>query len=93
MSLYPNLLHYTVHVSTQELLTILFGIAILNGAPRYALVDLEGKVTCYVSPAPGVNLHYYVGREVGVTGIRGYQADQDTPHVTAKHVATVGRLR
>ena len=63
------------------------------GAPRYALVDLEGKVTCYVSPAPGVNLYYYVGREVGITGIRGYQADQDTPHVTAKHVATVGRLR
>jgi uncharacterized protein YgiM (DUF1202 family) len=63
------------------------------GAPRYALVDTEGKVTCYVSPAPGVNLHYYVGREVGVTGIRGYQADQDTPHVTVKHVATVGPLR
>ena len=39
-----------------------------TGAPRYALVDSSGDVRCYVTPAPGVRLQNYVGREVGITG-------------------------
>jgi hypothetical protein len=56
------------------------------GAPQYALVDSAGKVRCYVSAAPGVNLRNYVGREVGVYGQRGYLANLNTQHVMAKHV-------
>jgi len=57
------------------------------GAPRYALVDELGEVRCYVSPVPGVNLRHYLGREVGVTGTRGYMPEQHARHVMARHVS------
>jgi len=56
------------------------------GAPRYALVDDKGDVRCYVTPAPGVNMNYYVGRRIGINGIRGYIAEQRAQHVMAKHI-------
>ena len=56
------------------------------GAPRYALVDETGEVRCYVTAAPGVNLHNYIGRQVGVTGTRGYIPEQHTSHIMARHV-------
>lgn len=56
------------------------------GGPQYALVDEQGKVRCYVTPAPGVNLRYYVGHRVGVNGIRGFMPEQKADHVTAKHI-------
>jgi SH3-like domain-containing protein len=59
------------------------------GAPRYALVDANNHVLCYVSPAPGVNLQYYVGRNVGVHGVRGYMPEQQAQHVMAKHVTVI----
>ena len=57
------------------------------GGPRYALVERDGAVRCYVTPAPGLNLQSYVGREVGVVGIRGYMPEQRAQHVTAKHIS------
>jgi hypothetical protein len=59
------------------------------GAPRYALVDPNNQVLCYVSPAPGVNLQYYLGRNVGVHGVRGYMPEQRAQHVMAKHVTVI----
>jgi uncharacterized protein YraI len=59
------------------------------GAPRYALVDTNNQVLCYVSPAPGVNLQYYLGRTVGVHGVRGYMPEQRAQHVMAKHVTVI----
>lgn len=59
------------------------------GAPRYALMDDGGQLRCYVSPAPGVNLRYYVGRLVGITGTRGYMPEQRSHHLTAQHVSAV----
>ncbi len=56
------------------------------GAPTYALVDQRGNVLYYVSPAPGVNMQYYVGHEVGVNGQQGYVADGGVTHIMAKHV-------
>lgn len=56
------------------------------GTPRFALVDEQGEVRWFVTPAPGVNMNYYVGRRIGVNGIRGYLADKRAQHVTAKHV-------
>ena len=63
------------------------------GAPRYALVDRGGGVSCYVSPAPGVNLRHYVGRRVGVTGTRGYMPEQRAHHVMALHVSALDGQR
>lgn len=57
------------------------------GAPQYALLDEHGAVRCYVTPAPGVNLRYYEGRQVGVNGIRGYISEHNAQHVTAKHIS------
>ena len=62
-----------------------------TGAPRYALLDEQGEVRCYVTPAPGVKMQYYMGRQVGVSGIRGYITDQNAQHVTAKHVSVLDR--
>jgi hypothetical protein len=61
------------------------------GAPQYALVDDKGAVQCYVTPAPGVNLQYYVGRRVGINGARTLMAEQKAQHVTAKYVANLDR--
>jgi hypothetical protein len=64
------------------------------GAPRYALLDEKGNVRYYVSPAPGVNMEYYLGREVGVSGPRGYIAEGNAKHITAKHITALdGVLR
>jgi hypothetical protein len=63
------------------------------GSPSYALVGDDGAVTCYVTPAPGVSLHYYLGRQIGITGIRGLLADQGAQHVTAKHVVELSKMR
>jgi uncharacterized protein YraI len=59
------------------------------GAPQYALVDDKGAVRCYVTPAPGVNLQYYVGRRVGINGTRGFMPEQKAQHVTAKHITNL----
>lgn len=56
------------------------------GAPQFALLDDDGKVLYYVSPAPGVNLRAYLDRDVGVTGILGILPEQNVRHVTAKRI-------
>jgi len=56
------------------------------GAPRYALIDRQGKVQCYVSPAPGVPLQHYVGRRVGINGPTSHIPQQGKRHVTARHI-------
>jgi hypothetical protein len=59
------------------------------GGPQYAILDAEGKILCYVSPAPGVNLQSFVGRVVGINGIVGYMPQQRASHVVARHVSPV----
>jgi len=59
------------------------------GAPRYALLDENAKPRCYVTPAPGVNMRYYEGRQVGINGIRGFTVEPRAPHLTAKYVTAL----
>ena len=59
------------------------------GGPQYAILDGHGNIRCFVSPAPGVNLRSYVGRQVGINGIRGYMPEQRASHVMARHVSVV----
>jgi SH3-like domain-containing protein len=56
------------------------------GTPQYALVDNQNNVICYVTPAPGVNMQYYIGRRVGITGERGYDTNARAQHLMAQHV-------
>jgi hypothetical protein len=64
------------------------------GMPQYALVDEQGNVKHYVSPAPGVNLRRYLGHQVGVNGQRGFIPELNAEHVTARRITTMdsGRL-
>jgi len=59
-------------------------------APRYALVDEDGEVACYVTPSAGVPLGHYVGQRVGVNGTRGYIPEQRAYHIMAQHVTVLG---
>ncbi len=59
------------------------------GAPRYALLNSDGQVRYFVTPAPGVNLRPYVGQQVGVSGSRGYMSEYRRQHVTAKRITVL----
>jgi uncharacterized protein YraI len=56
------------------------------GAPRYAIVDDRGQVRCFVTPAPGINMSYYLGRRVGINGVRTSVPDRQGDILTAKHI-------
>jgi hypothetical protein len=60
-------------------------------APPYALLDAEGDVLQYVSPAPGLNLHRYARKQVGIFGQRDYRHSLKKPHLTAERVVDLGR--
>jgi hypothetical protein len=59
------------------------------GVPRFALLDPSGNIRSYVTPATGVNLHKYVGQEVGIVGRRGYIPEQKAQHVMANHITVL----
>ena len=63
------------------------------GAPRYALVNEQGDVACYLTPAPDVNLRRYEGQRVGVTGVTGLMLQPRAKHVAAKHVTLLDDTR
>ncbi len=52
----------------------------------YAVVDRDGQPQCFITPRPGVNLHRYENKQVGVYGRRGYLEQLKKPHVTAERV-------
>ena len=53
-------------------------------SPPYALTDASGRTLAYVSPAPGLNLHRYLNRQVGLYGQLSYHAGLETPHLIAQ---------
>jgi uncharacterized protein YraI len=59
------------------------------GSPRYALLDETGEVKYYITPAPGVSLRNYVGREIGVNGTLGFLPEQQRQHVTARQIVPI----
>ena len=52
----------------------------------FVLQDKNKKVLYHVQPAPGVNLHRYLKKKVGVIGRRGFHQQLQIPHVTADRV-------
>jgi SH3-like domain-containing protein len=64
------------------------------GLPQYVLLDDQGVVRHYVTPAPGVNLKRYLGHQVGIVGLRAFVPELNANHVTAKRVTAMdgGRL-
>ncbi len=59
--------------------------------PPYALLDEQGDVLQYVSPAPGLNLHRYLRKRVGLYGQRGFAPALSKPHLTAERVVDINR--
>jgi len=41
-----------------------------QASPPYALLDQQGQILKFISPAPGLNLHRYLRKEVGIFGQR-----------------------
>ncbi len=64
-------------------------VSLRIGTPHFALVDAGGTVRSYVTPAPGVNLRPFLGRQVGITGARGFVPELGTPHVTARQITVL----
>ncbi len=60
-------------------------------APKYALVDEQGKVVSFVTPTPDLNLSPYVGRRIGVHGTRGFMPEFRRAHVTAGRATPLER--
>jgi hypothetical protein len=63
------------------------------GAPQFALTDETGNVRTYVTAAPGVGLRPYLGRQVGISGTRGYIPEYKARHLTAKRVLLLEQPR
>jgi hypothetical protein len=57
----------------------------------YAVVDAQGRPVCFVSPTPGLNLHRYLNRQVGLFGRRGWLAELQKPHLVAERVVELDR--
>jgi hypothetical protein len=55
-------------------------------APPFAVLDDDGRVRAYVTPAPGLNLRRYTKQYVGVIGNQRYVDALRAPHVTAERV-------
>lgn len=56
-------------------------------APKFALVDAQGKVITFLTPQAGVDAKQHVGRQVGVSGTRGYMPQLRSRHVAATRIA------
>jgi uncharacterized protein YraI len=63
------------------------------GAPAYALVDANGAVTHFITPAPGVNLRPFVNKQIGVNGPRSYMTDTQKQLISVQHVALIEQNR
>lgn len=61
-------------------------------APKFALVDDQGRLTTFVTPTAGVDLEPLVGKRLGVRGNRGFIPEYQREHVTAERVATLDRV-
>lgn len=64
-----------------------------QASPPYALLDADGMIIQFVSPAPGLNLNRYLRQEIGVFGQQSAGSTLDKPHVTAQRVVSLERHR
>lgn len=64
-------------------------VSLRPGTPHFALVNQAGAVQAYVTPAPGVNLRPFLGRQVAITGTRGYMPEFNANHLTARQITVL----
>lgn len=56
-------------------------------APKFAVIDPQGRVLTFLTPQPGMDLTPVIGKRVEVTGAEGYLPTIRSRHVTATRVA------
>ena len=61
--------------------------------PPYALLDAQGQVLHYVTPAPGMKLHRYTNKEVGVYGKKHKSDGLKATYIVAERVVDFDRHR
>jgi hypothetical protein len=64
-----------------------------QNSPPYALLDGDGRIVQFVSPAPGMNLHRYLRKEIGIFGQQSPRTTLEKPHLTAHRVVDLARHR
>lgn len=57
--------------------------------PKYALMDADGKLIQYITPAPGLNLHRYLRKQIGVFGQTEFLPSLKAKHLTASRVVVI----
>ena len=60
-------------------------------APKFALINDEGKVTTLVTPSPDLNLQPLVGKRIGVRGTRGFIPEYRRNYITASRATQLKR--
>jgi hypothetical protein len=60
-----------------------------RGAPRYALINQNGKVLAYLVASPGVDLERWVGKPAGVSGPRVPNAELKADLITVNRLTPV----
>ncbi len=61
--------------------------------PSYVLQDKNGKILHHIAPAPGVNLHRYLNKNIAIVGQRGFHRQLNLPHITAERVIELQSIR
>lgn len=64
-----------------------------RSSPPFALLDKDGNILQFVSPAPGLNLNRYLRKEIGVFGQKDQPTTLDKPHLTAHRIVELDRHR
>lgn len=59
--------------------------------PPFALLDDDGNILHFISPAPGMNLRRYVKKRVGVIGREGTDTRLNAPYLTAERIIDLQR--
>lgn len=60
-------------------------------APPFAVLDDDGRVRAYITPAPGLNLRRYAKQYVGLIGTKQYVPALRAAHITAERVVKQDR--
>lgn len=58
-------------------------------APPYALLNADREPVAFLTPMPGVDLRPLLGRQIGVTGQRGYMPQFHKTHITVMQAEPV----
>ncbi len=63
------------------------------GQTTYVLQNSAGKITHHIKGVPGLNLHRYLKKRIGIIGQRGFNRELNLQHVTAQRIIDFETIR